>query len=704
MKKALVTTFHLIMSIIIIFLSFITIDLILRMDYTSIAGMRNSLLKQVEIIKNPLLMYETTANIQRLIKIQGITAIVLLYLYHRKRLYKYTRGIRKRLIIQDEVKRNIIIGALYSVIVVVIIYAALLAAEIWLKIYGKTLEEMFAIIKTELDLLKNPILIYQKHSNKTKLFLTHLTISAAALSLLYYSTDRKSEFNLKEKGSAKWATDKDRLKYGLDVMEGNIILSQTEFLPLDMREIYRNVNIMIIGGSGTGKTRYFVKPNLMQMNSSYIITDPKGELYRDTAYMLEQNGYDIKVLNLKDPSYTDGYNPFHYVEDENDIDVLSETIMKNTLGKDKKANTGDPFWENSSKALLSALLHYTNRLEEKDRNLITVFKLLLEGKMEDEGEITELDIRFEELDEDHPGKNYYEIFRLAPMRTRNSILISLGTQLAFLGSQKVRNVVVKDTMELRNHDKKRAIFVIIPDANGAYDVLAAIFYTQMFQILYSVADKQPDGQLAIHHQFILDEFANIGKIPNFVELISTMRSRKISAIPIVQNQAQLENLYDKNTRTIIGNCDTVLYLGGSDQQAAKEISERLGKATITVTDVSRQKNEGQSSGYTRNTRKDYRELMTPDEVLRLPDEELIITIRGFKPFKSKKYDITSHKKYSLLEAKKTFIEEKYEKDANIKDMVEEYESEEVMLIDIEELTRKTEELLQRSSQILSNAV
>ena len=245
-------------------------------------------------------------------------------------------------------------------------------------------------------------------------------------------------------------------------MEGNIILSQTEFLPLDMREIYRNVNIMIIGGSGTGKTRYFVKPNLMQMNSSYIITDPKGELYRDTAYMLEQNGYDIKVLNLKDPSYTDGYNPFHYVEDENDIDVLSETIMKNTLGKDKKANTGDPFWENSSKALLSALLHYTNRLEEKDRNLITVFKLLLEGKMEDEGEITELDIRFEELDEDHPGKNYYEIFRLAPMRTRNSILISLGTQLAFLGSQKVRNVVVKDTMELRNHDKKRAIFVIIP--------------------------------------------------------------------------------------------------------------------------------------------------------------------------------------------------------------------------------------------------
>lgn len=692
-------------TFIIIYCSLLLSDIVVKMSNKSILDMYNIITNEFQLIKNPIHIYSNTFDIKKLAIGHIIITLFLLTLYFQKKLKKVTRTIRKKLMIEDENKRKVIVFFLYAILVSITIYFSLLASELWQKISDRSAFDMYNIIISEFQLLKNPIRIYQDNSiNTQNLFIGHIVIAATALLLLYYSVDKKGEFALKEKGSAKWATKKDRLKYELDIKKDNIILSETEYLPLNMRQIYRNVNIILIGGSGTGKTRYFVKPNLMQLNSSYVITDPKGELYRDSAYMLKENGYDVKVLNLKDPSFSNGFNSFEYIRSETDIDILAETIMKNTLGKENRG--GDPFWENSSKALLTALLHYTNKLEDNKRNLTTVFKLMLEGKMEEEDELTELDIKFRELSQDHPAKNYYDIFSLAPMKTRNSILISLGTQLAFLGSKKVRNIVLKDTMDLKNHSKKRAIFVIIPDSNGAYDVLASIFYTQFFQILYEEADNQEDGQLDIHHQFILDEFANIGKIPNFVKLIATMRSRKISAIPIVQNQAQIENLYGKNSRTIIGNCDTLLYLGGSDKQAAKEISERLGKATITVTDVSLQKNEGQSNSYTKNTRKDYRELMTTDEVLRLSDEELLITIRGFKPFKSKKFNIESHENYKILNSKKTFYNEAYEKDENIKksNYINEDNKDSEIDIDIEDLSKKTEELLLKSDQLLETQI
>jgi type IV secretion system protein VirD4 len=256
---------------------------------------------------------------------------------------------------------------------------------------------------------------------------------------------------------------------------------------------------------------------------------------------------------------------------------------------------------------------------------------------------------------------------LAPKKTRNSILISLATQLSFLGSEEMRNILLDDTMDLKNHKQKRAIFVITPDSHGAYDTLAALFYTQMFQVLYEVADKQKDGELEIHHELILDEFANIGKIPNFVKLVSTMRSRKISVMPIIQNLFQLKNLYEDNMNTIIANCDSQVYLGGSDQNNAKKISEKLGKTTIKIKDSSSSK--GRNRSVTKSRKTSERMLMTTDEVLRLDDEKELIFIRGYKPFLSDKFDITRHKNYKLISNKNNYTsyEEVYEKNRNKKE-------------------------------------
>jgi len=484
---------------------------------------------------------------------------------------------------------------------------------------------------------------------------------------MYFEIDKKNKYHKKEKGSAKFANDKDRKEYKLNKEEENIILSNSEFLPLDMRLIYRNTNVLINGGSGTGKSRYIVKPNLMQCNCSYIVTDPKGELYRDCAYMLEQNNYDVKILNLKNPFYSDGYNPFNYMQGGTDIEVLAESIIKNTIGEKRQ---GDPFWESSSKALLTAALFYVNDLKEHKRNLPKVFDIIIKGKQEDEMDTNELDDIFAKLKEKnpkHPALRYYDIFLLAPKKTRNSILISLATQLSFLGSEEMRNILLDDTMDLKNHKQKRAIFVITPDSHGAYDTLAALFYTQMFQVLYEVADKQKDGELEIHHELILDEFANIGKIPNFVKLVSTMRSRKISVMPIIQNLFQLKNLYEDNMNTIIANCDSQVYLGGSDQNNAKKISEKLGKTTIKIKDSSSSK--GRNRSVTKSRKTSERMLMTTDEVLRLDDKKELIFIRGYKPFLSDKFDITRHKNYKLISNKNNYTsyEEIYEKNRNKKE-------------------------------------
>jgi type IV secretion system protein VirD4 len=554
----------------------------------------------------------------------------------------------------------------WAFIILITLYVSLLVGDIYLSIDGNSFTAIAASI-SENFYLKNPINIYTEYNNLKELLIAQLITFSILFSLMYFEIDKKNKYHKKEKGSAKFANDKDRKEYKLNKEEENIILSNSEFLPLNMRLIYRNTNVLINGGSGTGKSRYIVKPNLMQCNCSYIVTDPKGELYRDCAYMLEQNNYDVKILNLKNPFYSDGYNPFNYMQGGTDIEVLAESIIKNTIGEKRQ---GDPFWESSSKALLTAALFYVNDLKEHKRNLPKVFDIIIKGKQEDEMDTNELDDIFAKLKEKnpkHPALRYYDIFLLAPKKTRNSILISLATQLSFLGSEEMRNILLDDTMDLKNHKQKRAIFVITPDSHGAYDTLAALFYTQMFQVLYEVADKQKDGELEIHHELILDEFANIGKIPNFVKLVSTMRSRKISVMPIIQNLFQLKNLYEDNMNTIIANCDSQVYLGGSDQNNAKKISEKLGKTTIKIKDSSSSK--GRNRSVTKSRKTSERMLMTTDEVLRLDDEKELIFIRGYKPFLSDKFDITRHKNYKLISNKNNYTsyEEVYEKNRNKKE-------------------------------------
>lgn len=554
----------------------------------------------------------------------------------------------------------------WAFIILITLYVSLLVGDIYLSIDGNSFTAIAASI-SENFYLKNPINIYTEYNNLKELLIAQLITFSILFSLMYFEIDKKNKYHKKEKGSAKFANDKDRKEYKLNKEEENIILSNSEFLPLNMRLIYRNTNVLINGGSGTGKSRYIVKPNLMQCNCSYIVTDPKGELYRDCAYMLEQNNYDVKILNLKNPFYSDGYNPFNYMQGGTDIEVLAESIIKNTIGEKRQ---GDPFWESSSKALLTAALFYVNDLKEHKRNLPKVFDIIIKGKQEDEMDTNELDDIFAKLKEKnpkHPALRYYDIFLLAPKKTRNSILISLATQLSFLGSEEMRNILLDDTMDLKNHKQKRAIFVITPDSHGAYDTLAALFYTQMFQVLYEVADKQKDGELEIHHELILDEFANIGKIPNFVKLVSTMRSRKISVMPIIQNLFQLKNLYEDNMNTIIANCDSQVYLGGSDQNNAKKISEKLGKTTIKIKDSSSSK--GRNRSVTKSRKTSERMLMTTDEVLRLDDKKELIFIRGYKPFLSDKFDITRHKNYKLINNKNNYTsyEEVYEKNRNKKE-------------------------------------
>lgn len=591
--------------------------------------------------------------------------------------------------------RSTLTYVLYGSLVLVIVYFSLLVSDMYQAVAGQNLLTIPRIVSEKFSLLKNPITIYTTTTDLKQLLLGQLFVSVSTIAILYYEIDKRSQFHGEEKGSADWATEKDREEYRLNNFEGNLILSNTEFLPKNTDIIHRNLNVAILGGSGTQKTRTYSKPNLMQCNTSFVITDPKGELYKECGGMLRENGYEVKALNLKKPAFSAGFNPFRYVEDEKDIDVLADTIKKNTLQGKKKQ--GDDFFDKAANALLKALLHYVNSLDDHEQNLPKVLDLVLKGKVEEEGEQTELDKIFEELKykkPNHAALRYYEIFKLGPKDTRNSVLITLGTQLAFLGSSEIENIVTKDTLDLRNHKEKRAIFLIIPDSNSAYNVLASIFFTQMFQVLYDEADKQPEGELDIHHQFILDEFANIGKIPDFDKKISTMRSREVSAKIIVQNEAQIKDLYGKETaKTILGNCDSVLYMGGSDQTAAKEISERLGDTTTKVVETSEQKSAGGGNSYTKNKRKVKRKLMTPDEVLRLDDDKLILSIRGFKPFLSKKYEPSQHENYKYLEDKSYHLDytKEYEKRGNVNDL-EQLENEVDKALDkAEELENKEPE-------------
>lgn len=468
---------------------------------------------------------------------------------------------------------------------------------------------------------------------------------------IYKKYDRKNYKEQKEHGSASWGESKDIIKVVDKREENNKIFTHSEKMSTNTRQTFKNNNTIVIGGSGSGKTRFFVKPNIMQMNSSFVITDPKGELLNSCGKMLEDNNYVIKVFNLIDFLDSDKYNFFNYIRDEKDILKITNNIIVNTNSQNNK-NAGD-FWEKAESALMQALFSYVfyEGIEE-ERNIETVMKLLrlAEVKEDDEDFKSPLDILFDDLKKENPNHfatKQYDIFKLAAGRTAKSILVSVGVRLAPFNIKEVSDLVNSDTLELEKMgDRKTALFIIIPDSDTTVNFISAIMYQQLFDILFYRADYLYNGALPYSVTFMLDEFANIGQIPNLEIYVSTMRSRKISVNIILQNLTQLKTLYKNSWETITGNCDSLLFLGGKELSTLKYISEMIGKTTIDYRTISESK--GINGSYSIGNQIIARDLITADEIGLINVDECILSIRGIKPFLSKKYNIEKHKNYPLL--------------------------------------------------------
>lgn len=434
----------------------------------------------------------------------------------------------------------------------------------------------------------------------------------------------------------------------MEILSNNIILSNTEFLPKNPNKIYRNTNQLIIGGSGTGKTRTYVKPNVAQLNSNLIITDPKGELYRETGKLLEENGYIVTVLNLVQPKYSARYNIFKYIHNQSDIALLSEIIMKNTQGEDQKQD----FWVIAEKALLTTLCNYCYHLKKEKTTLNDVYELLISIKYNEpqfvgQAITSNLDEKMERLSKEDPlnqALSNFKIFNQQPSKMRQSIITSLGTRLSMFGNLEVKELVSEDDFDLEDVECKKAIFVIMSDAVSPYNVIASLFFNQILQLLYYIADFKYRARLPLQWQLILDEFANIGQIPRFSEILSTCRGRGIGISIIIQDLGQLENLYKNNYKTIISNCDTMLFLGTNEITTCEYVSKRIGDTTFKM------KNESYSGGKRQiKYSNEKRRLITPEELITLDNDKCVVFVRGLPPFFSDKYKIQRHKLYDYLE-------------------------------------------------------
>ena len=460
-----------------------------------------------------------------------------------------------------------------------------------------------------------------------------------------------------EYGSARWGTEKDIEPYIDPVFENNVILTQTERLMMSSRpkdpKYARNKNVLVVGGSGSGKTRFYVKPNLMQMseNTSYVVTDPKGTILIEVGKMMVNGGYKIKVLNTINFKKSMHYNPFQYIRNERDILKLVNTIIANTKGEGEKS--GEDFWVKAERLYYCALIGYIwYEAPEEEKNFSTLLEFInaSEAREDDEEFKNAVDLLFEELEAEEPNHfavRQYKKYKLAAGKTAKSILISCGARLAPFDIQELRELMSYDEMELDMlGDRKTAMFVIISDTDDTFNFVVAIMYTQLFNLLCDKADDEHGGRLPYHVRLLLDEFANIGQIPKFDKLIATIRSREISASIIIQSQSQLKSIYKDAAETIIGNCDTTLFLGGKESSTLKEISETLGKETIDLFNTS--DTRGQSRSYGLNYQKTGKELMTKDELAVMDGGKCILQLRGVRPFYSKKFDITAHKRYKEL--------------------------------------------------------
>ena len=471
-----------------------------------------------------------------------------------------------------------------------------------------------------------------------------------------------------EYGSARWGTPKDIEPFMAPKFADNIILTKTERLMMSNRppdpKNARNKNVLVVGGSGSGKTRFWLKPNLLQCHSSYVVTDPKGSIVVECGNALLKNGYKLKILNTINFKKSMHYNPFAYVHSEKDILKLVTTLMTNTKGE---GSGGDPFWEKSERLLLTALiayLHYEAPVEEQ--NFATLLEMLntMQVLEDDEEYQNPVDLLFEELAKKKPNSfagRQYKLYKLAAGKTAKSILISCGARLAPFDIQELRDLTMYDELQLDTlGDKKTALFLIMSDTDSTFNFLISMVYTQLFNLLCDKADDVYGGKLPIHVRCLIDECANIGQIPNLEKLVATIRSREISACLVLQARSQLKAIYKDNADTIVGNMDSQIFLGGSEPTTLKDLSEMLGKETIDAFNTS--DTRGNSPSYGTTFQKMGHELLSRDELAVLDGGKCILQLRGIRPFLSDKYDLTQHPNYKLTsdyDPKNTFDIEKY---------------------------------------------
>ena len=498
-------------------------------------------------------------------------------------------------------------------------------------------------------------------------------VGAVLIRLIVYVKGKNAKKYRKgiEYGSARWGTAEDIKPYTDPVFQNNVLLTQTERLTMNSRpkqpKYARNKNILVIGGSGSGKTRFFVKPNLMQMHSSYVVTDPKGTVLVECGRLLHRGGYRIKVLNTINFKKSMKYNPFAYLRSEKDILKLVNTLIANTKGDGEKA--GEDFWVKSERLFYCALIGYIwYEAPEEEKNFTTLLEMInaSEAREDDPEFQSPVDLMFERLegkDPEHFAVRQYKKFLLSAGKTRSSILISCGARLAPFDIKELRDLMETDEMELDTiGDRKTALFVIISDTDDTFNFVVSILYTQLFNLLCDKADDEYSGRLPVHVRVIADEFANIGQIPQFDKLIATIRSREISASIILQSQSQLKAMYKDSADTILGNCDTTLFLGGKEKTTLKEMSELLGKETIDMYNTSETRSNQKSFGL--NYQKTGKQLMTEDEIAVMDGGKCILQIRGARPFFSDKYDITKHKNYRYLADENEKNRYKVEKELN----------------------------------------
>lgn len=509
-------------------------------------------------------------------------------------------------------------------------------------------KNLIDIISEINNILVNPFHInFCENSIKVILFFTLIYF----LSLLVFFSNKKNYRKGEEHGSASWGNYKVvNNKYSQEPKNMNKILTKNVSIGLDGKKHRRNLNVLVCGGSGAGKTRFYCKPNIMQANSSYFVLDPKGEIIRDTGYLLKEKGYEIKVLDLIDMEKSHCYNPFIYLKTDNDVQKLVTNLFKATTPKGSTSN--DPFWDTAASMLLLALIFYLKyEAPEDEQNFAMVMEMLRAGdvKEDDDSYLSPLDILFSRLElnePDHIAVKYYKNYRSGSAKTLKSIQITLASRLEKFNLNSVSLLTITDDMDLQSlGEKKVALFAIIPDNDPSFNFLISILYTQLFQQLFFLADKKYNGSLPIHVHFLMDEFANVSLPDDFANILSVMRSREVSVSIILQNLSQLKALFEKQWESIVGNCDEFLYLGGNEQSTHKYVSELMGKASINIDTYG--KSLGNSKSYSTNYQLGGRELMTPDEVRMLDNKYAIVFIRGERPVKDLKYDILKHPNIKL---------------------------------------------------------